>query len=94
MERHTVHGALYDLSLGGALFVPDGKVAFKAGSHGRVHLLIGTHLQPQVRIARVMDVQTSSIPAVRGVGIEFLHLSHADRDALSHLLAGAWPVEA
>ena len=94
MERHTDHGELYDLSLAGALFVPDGKVEFKAGSHGRVHLLIGTHLQPQVRIVRVMDVQTSSVPAVRGVGIEFLHLSHADRAALGHLLAGAWPVEA
>jgi c-di-GMP-binding flagellar brake protein YcgR len=94
VERVTVRGALYDLSLGGALFVPAGSAAINAGSHGRLHLLAGTHPRPQVRVARVADVQTSSVPAVRGVGIEFLHLSHADRDALNHLLAGAWPLEA
>ena len=92
VESSAVPGTVSDLSLTGGLFIPATAVGARAGMQGRLHIHVGVRLQPQVRIARVADIQTSSVPAVRGVGIEFLHLSHAERDAIEHLLAGAWPV--
>jgi hypothetical protein len=88
------HGTVWDLSAIGSLFLPRTAVKAKPGMHGRLHIGAAGHLQPQVRIARVVDVQTSSIPAVRGVGLEFMHLTHADREAIEHLLSAPAPAAA
>ena len=86
VEHHTCKGTVWDVSLTGSLFIPAQSVQLKPGSHGRLHL--GEHLRLHIHIARVADIQTSSVPSVRAVGIEFVHLTRHEKEALEQLLAG------
>jgi len=74
--------------VGGSLFLPTTAVEAKADAHGRLHIGEDVYHQPRIRVVRVVHVQTGSVPAVHGVGLEFLHLSRGESSAIESLLAG------
>jgi hypothetical protein len=81
-------GLVWDLSEGGSLFIP--RTAFRptVGTDGILQITFpGGKLDVAVRVVRVADVQLSSVPSVRGLGIEFRHLRHDQQRALADLLA-------
>ncbi|GEM_PF-6557558 len=81
-------GLVHDISRGGALFVPRGHFTASVGHHGRLLInLSDGALELPVRVARVADVQLSSIPSVRGFGVEFDDLKRDQERALAALLA-------
>lgn len=73
--------------MAGSLFLPTMRVQATPGMEARLCIQHAGHLEPRVRIVRLADIQTSSIPAVRGVGLEFQHLTHHERQVLEHLIA-------
>ena len=68
--------------------MPRSHVQIKLGSKGQLHIALPSGgVDLPMTVARVADIQVSSVPSIRGLGVEFGALRREQERAVNALLA-------